>query len=72
MVAVSGVSVRVGLCHGAEHVDWTKHVRYFFIAIQMFLANIVFGIIVDNFAELRDSRKEQEVRIERHLFYLWC
>jgi len=31
----------------------------FFVAIQMFLANVVFGVIVDNFAELRDGRKEQ-------------
>lgn len=45
-----------------EQSTWLTRNAYdlaFFIVINVFMLNLVFGIIIDNFADLRDQRKEQ-------------
>ena len=42
-----------------------------FVVINIICMNIVFGIILDTFKELRNQRKSDRSRSKRGLFHLW-
>jgi inositol 1,4,5-triphosphate receptor type 3 len=44
---------------GRYAVRWVYDV-FFFMVVKMAFLNIIFGIIIDSFAELRDNRKVME------------